>query len=421
MAQLTKYKVVLNGTVMPNEDREKVIRELCELFHSKPSYMEKLVDGREIALKKEYDRNEAENICRAIRDAGAQCKLQPVKHPKLAIVEEDFSSLSINEQSSGMFCPSCNRQVEGNWQSCEFCGHSFARKEGDSGFSYTVSSESESIPELDDGKVKQPRKTEVARFIGPNAHFYLEKFESMGSVKHPKFAVSWHWPAFFVFFFWALYRKMWFWAAINQISAIVLMVLTRPSPLWLIFVFIWPMCANYLYFRHTARHVNWLKPNETAEEKNNFLVIKGGVSKPALWAGLILTFAISMFASNMIATQLLDLYSKRHPGIQGESSQMRGDGSVLVNEGGPNSKLGKTSLALNTLATSLKVVIGTGNEAVINGTIASLIEKSENEEIRDAWGHPVVVEQESGRIVFVSPGRDGIEKTPDDILQAVVY
>ncbi len=433
MPEITKYKVVLSGTVLPDEDREQVIRKLSTLFHSKPSYMEKLLNGQAVALKKQYGRTEAEKICRAVRNAGAQCKLKLIQQPKLALVEEELHSQSNTEQISGIICPHCHEECDSDCQSCDNCGYSFVRKEADSGFSYSVGDEEGTVNESSDDesveeeysesreKLKRSRTTEIVRFIGPNANYYIARFRKLGTIRHPKFRVSWHWPALFAFFFWALYRKMWFWAIANQVSTMLLMSLTRPSLLWVVFGLVWPLCANYLYFRHTARHVMRLSPEDTAEQKQDYLIKKGGVSKLALWAGIGLTITISMFASNRIATEFLQAYNDQYGTSQNGISQMRGDGSLLTDIGVADSQLAKTSKALGALATSVKVIIGAGNEAVISSTLASLMQKSDAEKILDAWGNPIFIEQEPGRLVFVSMGADGVEKTNDDILQIVNY
>ncbi len=424
MVELSKYKVVMNGTTMPNVDREEVIRELCELFHSRPSTMEKLLNDKPVPLKKEYARDEAEKICRAIRNAGAQCRMMPVKQEELAVVEDDYSylsGLSLTEGGHAIICPSCDRQCDSEWDSCQYCGHKFVRREQDSGFSYGVYEDppTETLPEAETPRTSV--RTEFVRFIGPNADEYAEKFSRMGTIRHPKFQVGWHWPAFLAFFFWALYRKMWLWAGINVVGALFLVLLTPPSPLWLVYSLFWPLTANFLYFRHISHHLRKSRSFD-GEAREQYLAEKGGVSRMAMWIGVAASCVLSAFSSNLMMNQMMSRYDEMFGVPGGEAphlEQMRGDGSMMESIADPDSSLGVTSRVLSTLANGLKVIVAAGNEELVDNTIAGLISKSDNEEIRDAWGSPVVVEREADRVVFLSPGPDGRTKTDDDILQMV--
>ncbi len=426
--ELGKYKVIMDGTTRPNHDREEVIRELCELFHSRPSTMEKLLGGEEVPLKKEYPRDKAEKICQAIRKAGAQCKMVPVKEHELAIVEDEYSylsGLSVNDENA-ITCPSCGRECDSTWDDCQYCGYSFVRREQDSGFSFGTQDD-DVAPPKEEAEIPQPRastRTQVIRFIGPNADHYAQLFARFGSIKQPKFQISWNWPAFFFFFFWALYRKMWLWAAINVIGALFLIFLTPLTAVWMVYSFVWPLTANYLYFRHIAHHMRVARARYAGEERDEYLASKGGVSKNALWIGLVASFALSAFSSNMMVNHLLSRYEEQFGSATDGSpylDQMRGDGSIMDRVGDDKSELAQTSRMLNTMANRFKLVVAAGNEALINQTIDGLITNSENEEIRDAWGGPIVVDRESNRVVFVSPGPDGRVKTDDDILQMVNY
>ncbi len=424
MEEFTKYKVVLKGTILPDQDQEQVIRELCELFHSRPSRMERLVRGKEVHLKKEYSRSEAEKICGAIRAAGAEVKMLPIQQKALEVLDDDYSTLSgfsLSEHASGIACPNCHQECDPEGESCPHCGHSLVRKEADSGFSFGGDDAKEPEAEVPQEEIKVSTKSYLMRFIGPNSNYYIEKFRQMGTVRNPKFRISWHWPALFAFFFWALYRKMWLWAAVNYACTLGLVMYTTPTPLWLAYSLVWPLAANYLYYRHAAGHVRKVKSDEIEEDREDYLSSKGGVSKLAMWIGIAVTFTASLITSNMVATRMLETYSEQFGDQSGALVQMRGDGSVLTNPGSADSNLGRTSKALNVMATGLKVVIGTGNEELIAKTIDNLVQKSENEEILDAWGHPMIIEREAGRIVILSLGPDGKELTDDDVLQTVDY
>lgn len=427
--ELTKYKVVMYGTTLPNHDREAVIRELCELFHSRPSTMEKLLAGNEVPLKKEYPRDRAEKICRAIRNAGAQCKMVPVKEHELAVVEDDYSylsGLSMNDHDHAIICAGCGRECDSDWDSCQYCGYNFVRREQDSGFSFgTQDADDVPPPESEPEPVlRTSTRKQVIGFIGPNADHYAQQFSRFGTIRNPKFQLSWHWPAFFFFFFWALYRKMWLWAAVNVVGALFLVFLVPQTLVWMAYSLLWPLCANYLYFRHIIHHFRVARARFSGEEREMYLAGKGGVSRNALWIGLVASFALSAYSSNMMVSHLMTRYEEQFGGPVGGAphlEQMRGDGSVMEAVGDEDSELAQVSKMLNTMATRLKLVVAAGNEDLVRQTIDGLISNSENEEIVDPWGNPIEVDRESNRVVFLSPGPDGRPKTDDDVLQMVDY
>lgn len=381
MDELTKYKVVLNGTVMPNQHHDDVIAALCKLFHSRRANMQQLLAGKEVPLKKQYNRLEAEKICQAIRAAGAQCKLLPVVETPQAEAPQ------IDEKQQ-----------------------------------HTVNTLR---------ATRQTDKSELMRFIGPNADFYAAKFDKFGALQHPRFRLSWHWPALFAFFFWALYRKLWAWAGIYQLTSIALVFFTKPSVLWLLYFVVWAVCANYIYYRHICQRLHAVDSKVadskaadsklSAQQKAQYLARAGGVSKLALWIGLGVAVAVTIHNSSRLTSQLLQSYEQQYGGSSVAANQLRGDGSVLQNRDNADPELGKTSQAMNQVATLIKLFIVSGDDATLVSKIDALITVSENNPIKDAWGKPIDIKREQRRIVISSSGHDGVEKTDDDILQFLNY
>ncbi|MBX2867876.1 MAG: DUF2628 domain-containing protein [Acidiferrobacterales bacterium] len=419
MGEFTKYNVILSGAVMPNEDRNNVIQDLCQLFHSKPSYMEKLLAGTEVALKKEYSRPEAEKICRAIRTAGAECKMVAIEEQRLEVVDDNSSLSGLSITEFVVNCPSCNKDCDSTADSCHHCGYQFGREE-DSQFSFSVHEYGEGaikLPEIDEAPLEMAHMGSMKKFIGPNAAYYEKKFPLFNSVKHPKFRLSWHWPALFVFFYWALYRKLWAYAAINLAGIALLFAFTQPSPLWLVYSLVWPAAANFLYFIHVARHVRSVPEGISQYEKEDLLERKGGVSKAAVAGGVIAIFVLSVAAR----TLLLNMYEERFGYASNPNQQMRGDGTVLNVEQVSDKKIARTSSALIVLANALKVVVAGGNEKIIESTIENLVFRSENEEILDAWEKPILISKKDRTVVLLSGGPDGKPRNLDDIIQIVPY
>jgi len=418
MSEFTKYNVILSGSVMPNEDRASVIKDLCDLFHSTPTYMEKLLSGEEVALKKEYSLAEAERVCKAVRSAGAECKMVAVQEKPLEVVDDaQPSELSITEFV--VSCPSCSRDCDSKEDCCPHCGYVLT-KDGDSQFSFSITDhgyEGEGLRETEAAPLEMAHLSAIKRFVGPNADYYARKFPLFNSVRHPKFRLSWHWPSLFVFFFWALYRKLWLAAAINLAGIVLLFVFPQLSPFGLVYLLIWPAIANYIYFLHVSKHVKESPEHLSQHEKEERLARIGGTSKAAVIGGVLVVFILSLAARSL----LLSSYEDKYGYGANPNQQIRGDGTVLDLDSISDSKIARTSSALIVLSNALKVVIVGGNQTVIDKTIENLAFRSENEEIRDAWDVPILIERKDRTVVLLSAGPDGRLHSLDDIKQIVPF
>ena len=125
-----------------------------------------------------------------------------------------------------------------------------------------------------------------------------------------------------------------------------------------------------------------------------------------------------MYSGSKLATEMLQHYEDQF----GEDvSQMRGDGSVLTLDGDKNSALAKTSAAIEKLATATKIFIAAGNPDEIQTRMDALINEADNEKFKDAWGNPIFIQRGQDRIIILSPGPDGREKTDDDVLKFLNY
>ena len=98
MADPPKYRVILSGNLLPEKSRAEVIDKLALLFHSRLETASRLLQGRAVPMTKEYPREQAEKICRAIRAAGAECRMEeigaavPPTPPDAAAVEDDSAA-----------------------------------------------------------------------------------------------------------------------------------------------------------------------------------------------------------------------------------------------------------------------------------------------------------------------------------------
>jgi len=397
------------------------IKDLCDLFHSTPPYMEKLLSGEEVSLKKEYTLSEAERICKAVRSAGAECKMVAIQEQPLAVVDDSGSSeLSITEFI--VSCPSCNRDCDSKEDSCPHCGY-ILTKEGDSQFSFSITDhgyEGEGLLDTDVAPLEMAHMNSIKSFVGPNAEYYASKFPLFNSVKHPKFRLSWHWPALVAFFFWALYRKLWLAAGINLAGIVLFFVFPQLAPIGWIYTLIWPAIANYIYFLHVAKHVKQSPEHLSQPEKEERLARIGGTSRTAVVCSILVVFALS-FAAQKLLLNALNTYDERYGYGENSNIQVRGDGSILDLEGVKDDKVLRTSDALIVLSNALKVVIASGNQTVIDKTIENLVFRSENEEILDAWGVPILIERKDRTVVLLSAGPDKRVRNLDDIKQIVPF
>lgn len=120
---------------------------------------------------------------------------------------------------------------------------------------------------MENPQADNQRTADLETAIGPNAGYYLPRFEQFASGGSK---VSWHWPAFFVTTPWFLYRKMWLIGILNVVYPFALLIFfsivsavvlssgsVHPVVLGVVFLvllaapwFLLPMFANALYYRH---------------------------------------------------------------------------------------------------------------------------------------------------------------------------
>jgi hypothetical protein len=390
----SKYRVVLDGQVLPEFDRETVLVDLAKMFHSKPKNMEKLLSGVPVPLKKEYEVEQANTICQKIRRIGAQCRIEEIEEHSVQLLDEETLSNSHLDESD-------NR------------AGAIRKNRGDIHYGSEV--DRDSFQQAEFGKGKLAGLT--MDFVETNVDYYRRQFDRFGSSRNPSFKFTWHWPAFFFFFLWALYRKLWLWAAAYMVVGGAIMMLPRPGLPSLVWLIIWPLAANYIYYRQAIAFAR--KAIADPKHKKAYMS-RGGVSKVAVWGGIVVALFYSIMTSNYLAQKFMDQYGEHiQEVLPGSGSQMRGDGTPVGNLEGADGKLSASSLSLSILGTSLKVLLvnseSVDNQEALNG----FFKKIENREVTDAWGVPVIIDTEVERYVLKSAGPDKVFDTNDDILQPV--
>lgn len=409
------YRVWLRGTVLPGKSRAEVLSRLAALFHSERAKMEKLLQGKPVALTKQYERAEANKIRRAIRAAGAECDVEKI-----------------------IARPSSAANDEGRGEEKE------KDKNKDEGFQSNDSPDPAAQRESEPEQQPEPEPSAslpaaMLRFVAVNTDYYARQFAKFGAPERPSFAVTWHWPAFFAFFFWAAYRKLWRWAGFNLLGGLVLLLMVQPGPVYVAWALCWPLTANYLYFRqvraqvrahgnqppaHGGQFASRAKDaNNTNARNARFKAQRGGVSRTAVWLGILLMFVISIALNNTLSERLLQQYFARIDAVLPPGSRQRGDGSVIDNIAALDPSVAKTVVSLSVLAAKLQA-LDTGADADARQrdqqqVLSQLQQFIERKQVKDAWGTVIAVQRELGRLVLVSAGPDASFGTPDDILQYI--
>ena len=416
MAIFDKYRVILSGRVLPEHDRQDVLMALARLFNSTSRRMESLLKGKEVVMKKEYSEDEAVKICSAIREAGVACKIEKIEEVELAIVDDGFlpesastkkskpaKKTKIDSQLTSHVCPNCNKKLSVHLSVCKFCGFTVANP-----FDSLNSGQGDLYdPEMDDyqeeAAPKSAQQIGLMHFVQENADFYREKFAKFGSLRKPKFAPTWNWPAFFIFFLWAMYRKLWLWAGINFLGSFVILFATPPFLIQLAWLLGWPLAANYLYYRHCLKHV------ATDGSAN---LAKGGVSRIGVWVGIGILFAASMLFANSMVAKLNSIYVQ-----QSETSIIeRGDGSAVVDLEQMNDTEKRTLTMMGVLSASITLFAEKvkGDKSNMDIYLQQIAKK----DIADAWKTKMKVSFSNNRILLQSAGPDKLFDNADDILHS---
>ena len=239
-----------------------------------------------------------------------------------------------------------------------------------------------------------PPPSAILTFVATNTKYYARQFAKFG--EPPAFKLTWHWPAFFVFFFWAVYRKLWRWAGVHLAGGIVLALLFDPGFVYLAWAILWPLIANYLYFRHARNCV--LAGGDFAA--------RGGVSRGALGVGVLLMMVLSWALNSHLADNMLERYAERAGEVlPGPGTRQRGDGSAIDDLTALDSKTAKTVAELGVLAVSLKLAASQrgldDNQLALSVFQRALARKI----IRDPWGNQIALrETAAGQIALISAG-----------------
>lgn len=308
---LQKFHVVLSGRVLPEADRNEVLIALARTFLSTPEKMQSLLMGRKTSLKKAYTRSEAVAICKRLEKAGAECRFEPIPKPDAPVDEP---------------APTPDAQPD------------MARETvAEQGLSCATEAFSADHPH---------RLNQLAlQFVDRNTGYYRRQFSKFGESGQPRFRLTWHWPAFFFFFIWALYRKLWAWGAIYFITSTMMTLFVKPGIAYLLWALLWPVCANFIYFRHVSNHAEAILAQPA---KKQDILGRGGVSRAAAWIAFGLLLISTAITSRNLPEQIMQQYGDQSSEASlGPESQRKGDGSVASAQVDSGSESGRISSAPN--------------------------------------------------------------------------
>lgn len=377
MAKEAKYRVIITGMLRPERARDEVVANLAALFHSRPATVQRLLQGKPTALTKQYERAAAEKICRAVLDAGAECQLEEIA---------DEAEAAVKAAPGG------------------------ERRRDDSASDAARESEPQA-------RGKHPEQlAAILQFVGTNREYYARQFAKFGSVERPRYRLTWHWPSALAFFLWAFYRKLWVWGGVNLLGAVALAWFFPLGLVHLAWAVIWPLLANFLYYRHARAAV---LHGARGLRIGGVTLGGGGVSVGGLVFGVTLMGLVFNALNEPLAERAWTrLYGEELQAFMpAPGSRLRGDGSAIDDIAGLPSDEVSTLNRLGLMAAALrKLADGDGSETKQNifAGVADFVQRG----ISDSWGNRIVFRRdEGGQLVLRSSGRDGVLDTADDIVQ----
>ena len=436
MTDPPKYRVILSGNLLPEKSRAEVIDKLALLFHSRLETASKLLQGKAVPMTKEYPRDQAEKICRAIRAAGAECRMEEIgapaaptpTPPDAAAVEDDSATRRRTEAGEDETADADEEESVADADEEE----SAAAADEDEPTADADEDESDAEDETADADEDEPataeekhagatgRESALLGFVAVNTDYYGRQFAKFGDAERSSFALSWHWPAFFVFFFWAVYRKLWLWAGVNLAGGVVLALTVKPGFVYLAWALFWPLTANYLYFRHARNRVFQNAPGVDGDGEP---APGGGVSRAAVWLGMVVMFLFSAGLNDLITEKMLAQYSERvGNALPDPGSRQRGDGSAIDDLTTLAPKVAETVAMLGVLTTGFKLAASAKGLEDSQQALSAFGRAIEEKGVKDAWGKRIVLRQDAtGQVVLRSAGPDGRFDNGDDVLQYIRF
>lgn len=124
MSQL-RYKIVFDGSLMPDTSMDTVKANLAALFKSDRTRIDGLFGRGPIALKRDLPENEANQYLNVLQRAGARARKEPDLAAALSLLETDeeraANAVPAPQVQQSMECPKCGHQQQ-TAAECSACG-----------------------------------------------------------------------------------------------------------------------------------------------------------------------------------------------------------------------------------------------------------------------------------------------------------
>ncbi len=389
-----------------------------------------MLDGKPRPLKRELPLEKAERIQRKLQHIGVGARVEAIPAvaattlPELTLEPIEDTPAS---SSAAKSCPKCGHEQLGG-ETCERCGVVFDKV----------------MPPPDDEHSDQRRQYTpedlLPEFLAVNVERYLPKFQRFSRLGG-KFAPTWHWPATFAPYLWALYRKLWVWALLMWLATFLLpfgfgfglvVMMSHgyaPSPwlvgalslldlaLWLV----WPLTANYLYYRYAMRRLGLIAQRYRGDDALDRAADAGGVSGAAVVLGILASLLVMTGLSSLLSPRLAaigqHLARSRSGAIESVSGRSHRRSDLHEDKLTPEQR--ETMTRLESLAIGTRVWLI--RHSVTSAGLLDPKRLSKDLEVpdstwRDAWRRPIRFETHGQAYSFRSAGADGRYNTADDLV-----
>jgi hypothetical protein len=113
--EVTQYKIIFNGAIVPPHDVERVKNNLAALFGTSASALDSLFQDRLVVIKKGLNLEEADRYREAVERVGGYCIIERMDEPAQASV------VNLNTRVEKMVCPKCH-SLQPKKPVCSSCG-----------------------------------------------------------------------------------------------------------------------------------------------------------------------------------------------------------------------------------------------------------------------------------------------------------